>query len=156
MNTQNNRKEYEGCFPEIKLKYVDGNIKKFKISSSKDSEEVLREIMDSDTLLLREEFVVIFLNNSSKSLGWHKLSIGGITGTLVDVRILMATALGCGAVGIILGHNHPSGTLKPSENDKKITSKIIKAGELLDIKVLDHLIITQDDYFSFSENSILH
>jgi DNA repair protein RadC len=149
------KKEYKGTFPEIKLKYINGTIKKFKITSSHDSNDVLREIMDSDTLLLREEFVVIFLNNSNNSIGWHKLSIGGMTGTLVDIRLLMVTALQCGAVSMILAHNHPSGNLKPSKNDIELTDRIKKASSLLDIKVLDHLIITEHNYYSFADDNKL-
>lgn len=123
-----------------------------KISSSKDAFEVLQPIMGE---LEHEEFWVMYLNNSNKILNKSQLSKGGITGTLVDVRILMKQSLELGAVGIILAHNHPSGTLKPSNADKQITQKIKKASESLDIKVLDHLIITQKDYYSFADNQLL-
>ena len=84
-----------------------------------------------------------------------QLSKGGITGTLVDVRLVFKTALSQGAVGLILVHNHPSGTLKPSDSDKQITQKLKIAGEQLDIKVLDHVIVTETNYFSFSDEGIL-
>lgn len=84
-----------------------------------------------------------------------QLSKGGITGTLVDVRLVLKKALELGAVGLILAHNHPSGGLKPSKADKMVTQKLKIAAETLDIKVLDHLIITQQDYFSFADNIIL-
>jgi DNA repair protein RadC len=83
------------------------------------------------------------------------LSKGGITGTLVDVRLVFKTALTQGAVGVILAHNHPSGTLKPSESDKQITQKLKVAGEQLDIKILDHVIVTETNFFSFSDEGIL-
>ena len=105
--------------------------------------------------LEHEEFWILYLNNSNKVLQKSQLSKGGITGTLVDVRILMKQTLELGAVGLILAHNHPSGTLKPSNADKDITQKIKRASESLDIKVLDHLIITQKDYFSFADNQLL-
>jgi DNA repair protein RadC len=95
------------------------------------------------------------LNNSNKIIQKNQLSKGGITGTLVDVRLALKTAIEVGAVGIILVHNHPSGTLKPSEADKQVTSKLIAAGKSLDIKVLDHLIITEKAYFSFADEGIL-
>ena len=123
-----------------------------KIGSSKDAFEVLQPILGE---LEHEEFWVLYLNNSNKILHKTQLSKGGITGTLVDVRILMKQSLELGAVGLILAHNHPSGTLKPSTADKQITQKIKKASQSLDIKVLDHLIITQKDYFSFADNQVL-
>jgi DNA repair protein RadC len=85
----------------------------------------------------------------------QQLSKGGITGTIVDVRLTMKTALQLGAVGVILAHNHPSGTLKPSNADKQLTTKLKTAGESLDIKVLDHLIITEKAYFSFADEQLL-
>ena len=85
----------------------------------------------------------------------NQLSKGGITGTLVDVRLVLKNALEVGAVGLILAHNHPSGTLKPSDADKQITNKLKVAAESLDIKVLDHLIITENAYFSFADESQL-
>ena len=83
------------------------------------------------------------------------MSKGGITGTLVDVRLVLKTALEVSATGLILAHNHPSGTLKPSEADKQITNKLKIAAQSLDIKVLDHLIITEKAYFSFADETIL-
>jgi DNA repair protein RadC len=95
------------------------------------------------------------LNNSNKVIQKNQLSKGGITGTLVDVRLALKTALEVGAVALILVHNHPSGTLKPSEADKKLTQKLKNAAQSLDIKVLDHLIITESSYFSFADESLL-
>ncbi len=123
-----------------------------KITSSKTAFEILQPIMGE---LEHEEFWILYLNNSNKVLQKSQLSKGGITGTLVDVRIIMKQTLELGAVGLILAHNHPSGTLKPSKADKEITQKIKRASESLDIKVLDHLIITQKDYFSFADNHLL-
>ena len=105
--------------------------------------------------LQHEEFWIIYLNNSNKVILKNQLSKGGITGTLVDVRLVLKNALEVGATGLILAHNHPSGTLKPSEADKQITNKLKIASESLDIKVLDHLIITENAYFSFADDGIL-
>ena len=149
------RKEYKGLFPDITLKYKKGTIKKFKIRSSKDSESVLREIMNQDTLEIQEEFCVIFLNNNNNSIGWYRVSTGGMTGTLVDVRLVLVTALQCGATSMILGHNHPSGQLKASKSDIIITKKLQDAGKLLDIRVLDHLIITDESFLSLSDDNFL-
>lgn len=123
-----------------------------KISSSHDVFQVMQPIVGE---LPHEEFWVLYLNNSNKILHKSLLSRGGITGTVVDVRLAFKTALLQGATGIILCHNHPSGTLKASEADKQITRKIKLAGENLDIKVLDHVIVTESAYFSFSDEGIL-
>ena len=123
-----------------------------KIQSSKSVFELLQPILGE---LQHEEFWIIYLNNSNKVLHRAQLSKGGITGTLVDVRLVMKQALELGALALILAHNHPSGTLKPSTADKQITQKLKTAGEALDIKVLDHLIITQKEYFSFADEGII-
>lgn len=123
-----------------------------KITNSKSVFELLLPKMGD---LRHEEFWIVFLNNSNKVLHTAQLSKGGITGTLVDVRLVMRQALEFGAVALILAHNHPSGTLKPSQADKQLTQKLKKASEALDIKVLDHLIITQKAYFSFADDNIL-
>lgn len=123
-----------------------------KISSSKDVFDVLQPVIGE---LQHEEFWILYLNNANKILQSSQLSKGGLTGTLVDVRIVMKKALEIGAVGLILAHNHPSGTLKPSGEDKAVTEKLKKAATALDIKVLDHLIITQKDYYSFADKGIL-
>ncbi|OBX22352.1 MULTISPECIES: RadC family protein [Bizionia] len=123
-----------------------------KITSSVSVFELMQPIIGE---LPHEEFWIIYLNNANKVLQKQQLSKGGITGTLVDVRLVLKNALEFGAVGIILAHNHPSGTLKPSEADKQITQKLKKAGESLDIKVLDHLIVTEKAYFSFADDNLL-
>ena len=123
-----------------------------KISSSKDAFELLQPSMGE---LPHEEFWIVYLNNSNTVMHAAQLSKGGITGTLVDVRLVMKQALELGAVALVLAHNHPSGGLKPSEADKHITKKLKNAAVALDIKVLDHLIITQKDYFSFADENIL-
>ena len=123
-----------------------------KITSSESAFELLQPIIGD---LPHEEFWAIFLNNANKVLQTFQLSKGGITGTIVDVRLTLKTALQLGAVGMILAHNHPSGTLKPSQADKQLTKKLKLAGESLDIKVLDHLIITEKAYFSFADEQLL-
>ena len=105
--------------------------------------------------LEHEEFWVLYLNNSNKVIHKSQLSKGGITGTLVDVRLVMKQALELGAVAIILAHNHPSGNTKPSSSDKQMTKKLKIAAEALDLKVLDHLILTQHQYLSFADKGML-
>ena len=105
--------------------------------------------------LQHEEFCIVFLNNSNKVLYKEQLSKGGLTGTLVDVRLVFKKAIELYATAIILCHNHPSGKLQPSSADKIITKKLKQAGETLDVKVLDHLIITENAYFSFADESLM-
>jgi len=123
-----------------------------KITSSTSVFELMQPIIGE---LPHEEFWIVYLNNSNKVIRKNLLSKGGITGTLVDVRLVLKTALEVGAVGLILAHNHPSGTLKPSEADKALTQKLKTAALSLDIKVLDHLIVTEKAYFSFADESLL-
>lgn len=123
-----------------------------KITSSGSVFEFMQPIIGE---LPHEEFWILYLNNSNKVIKSVQLSKGGITGTVVDVRLAFKEALQLGAVGIILVHNHPSGTLKPSQADIQLTKKLKTAGESLDIKVLDHLIITEKAYFSFADENML-
>ncbi len=123
-----------------------------KISSSSSGFEIFQPILGE---LGHEEFWIAYLNNSNKVLQVSQLSKGGITGTVVDVRLVFKNALQLGAVGIILAHNHPSGTLRPSTADIDLTKKLKTAGQSLDIKVLDHLIITEKSYFSFADENML-
>lgn len=123
-----------------------------KITSSKSVFEYVQPIIGE---LPHEEFWILYLNNSNKIIKSVQLSKGGITGTVVDIRLAFKVALQIGAVGIIMAHNHPSGTLKPSHADIQLTKKLKVAGESLDIKVLDHLIITEKAYFSFADENML-
>lgn len=127
-------------------------LNKKKITSSASVFELMQPIIGE---LQHEEFWIIYLNNSNKVIQKNQLSKGGITGTLVDVRLVLKNALEFGAIGLILAHNHPSGTLKPSTADKLITQKLKTASESLDIKVLDHLIVTEKAYFSFADENLL-
>ncbi len=102
-----------------------------------------------------EEFWVIFLNQANKIIGKEKIGQGGINSTTVDIRLVMKSAIENVAVSIILCHNHPSGNLIPSSADKTITNKILEAGKMLDITLLDHLIIAGDSFFSFKKQNLL-
>lgn len=127
-------------------------LEKKKITSSVSVFELMQPIIGE---LPHEEFWIIYVNNSNKVIQKQLLSKGGITGTLVDVRLVLKNALEFGATGLILAHNHPSGTLIPSEADKQLTKKLKTASESLDIKILDHLIITEKAYFSFADENLL-
>lgn len=123
-----------------------------KIGSSHDVFELMQPLIGE---LAHEEFWILYVNNANKVLNKTQLSKGGMTGTVVDVRLVFKIALQHGATGVILCHNHPSGTLKASEADRQITRKLKSAGENLDIKVLDHLIVTENAYMSFADEGIL-
>ena len=126
-----------------------------KITCSKDASDIFKENWSSDTLQYYEEFKILLLNRSNAVLGILAVSKGGVSGTVTDVRIVFQAALKSNASGIIVCHNHPSGNLNPSESDTKITQKIKEAGNLLDIQLLDHLIINDEDYYSFADNGLL-
>ena len=123
-----------------------------QIGTSKSVFEIMQPIIGE---LQHEEFWILYLNYSNKVIAKSQLSKGGITGTVVDVRIVFKTALEQNATSIILSHNHPSGKLQPSEADISITKKIKLAGQQLDIPVLDHIIITEKGFYSFNDNGIL-
>ena len=123
-----------------------------QIRSSKDVADIFQPLLSD---LLHEEFWILFLNRSNKVINRMKLSQGGISGTVTDIRIVMKNAIECLASGIIVCHNHPSGNLNPSDSDSKITQKIKEAGILMDIQLLDHLIISDKDYYSFADNGML-
>ena len=123
-----------------------------KIASSSTVFELLQPIIGE---LPHEEFWILYLNNANKIIEKVQISKGGITGTLVDVRITLKKALELGATSLILAHNHPSGNLNPSEADKQLTNKLKIAGESLDIKVLDHVIVTEKSYFSFADEGLM-
>jgi DNA repair protein RadC len=124
------------------------------IHSARDAENILRANWSDDIELL-EEFLVLFLNRANQVTGLFRASRGGTSGTVVDVKIIFAAALKALACGIIVAHNHPSGNLQPSQADMDMTRKIRRAGELLDISVLDHLILTHNDYYSFADEGTL-
>jgi len=140
---------------EIKLSYSRKGYCERSISSSVDAVDVFREHFDAEKMDYRESFFALYLNQANKVLGIKKISECGISSTLVDVRIIMQAALLCNASGIIVSHNHPSGNLKPSIEDIKITEKIKEAAKFLDFSVLDHIILTSEHYYSFLDEGHL-
>ena len=142
---------------EIKISYI-GGVKSHlwtKVSHSSDAAELLFENWDKGTIGLFETFKILLLNNSNKVKGEHIISQGGITGTLVDMRILFATVLKSLSVAIILAHNHPSGVAEPSQADERITERIITALKTVDIRVLDHLVVGNAETVSFAERGLI-
>ncbi|MBS1918261.1 MAG: JAB domain-containing protein [Bacteroidetes bacterium] len=126
-----------------------------KVLSSKEAYEFLKENWNADRINLQEEFKILLLSRASKVLGIYNVSSGGITGTLADPKLIFSTALKATACSIILAHNHPSGNLKPSQADESLTQKCKQAGDLLDIKVIDHLIMTDEGYYSFADEGMI-
>ncbi|CAI8402826.1 MAG: Uncharacterised protein [Polaribacter sejongensis] len=135
-----------------KRRQLETAMEKPKITSSVAVFNLLQPIIGD---LEHEEFWVLFLNNSNKVVAKNQISKGGLTATVVDVRLLFKRALELAAVAIIVCHNHPSGKLQPSDADQQLTQKINEAGTTLDIKLLDHLIITEKAYFSFADENLL-
>ena len=140
---------------EIKVVYSTSDTPKVKIKSGEDAYSVLLASWNLDTIELQEEFKILLLNRANEVLGVYPLSKGGITGTVVDQRLIFAVALKCNATGIIMCHNHPSGKLLPSEADITLTKSIGKCADLLEINLLDHLIITKNGFYSFSNEGKL-
>lgn len=126
-------------------------LERHKITGSRDVFEVMQPLIGD---LPHEEFWTLFLNRANKIITPYKVSQGGIGGTVIDVKIIMKSAIENLASSIVLAHNHPSGNLKPSDSDMDITRKIKSAGAVLDIPVLDHLIVTSSGYYSFSDEGI--
>ena len=145
----------DSTLPEITLQLKKNEILNATIRRSTDIVDVMRQIWDKDSLEIYESVIVVFLNRANKTIGWMKVSQGGLSGTVVDNRLILATALKGLAQGIILAHNHPSGNTQPSENDTKMTRKLKEGCELLDIALLDHIIITADSYYSYADEGMM-
>jgi DNA repair protein RadC len=131
-----------------KRRKIEKVIERKKITSSKDVFEIFSSLLGD---LPYEEFWILLLNRSNNIIDKIKISQGGISGTVTDVRIILKQALERMASGVILIHNHPSGNLKPSDSDASITQKLKDAGKLMDIAILDHIIISDSGYYSFAD-----
>ncbi|MDD7887858.1 JAB domain-containing protein [Flavivirga sp. 57AJ16] len=142
--------------PEIELTYkrkVKADDRP-KISSSWDAYKLFRENWDDLTINLAEEFKIMLLDRNNRCMGIVPISKGGVSGTVVDPKLIFASALKARACAIILGHNHPSGNTKHSRADKEITDKLVQGGQYLDLKVLDHIIVTDENYLSFADEGL--
>ena len=113
------------------------------------------KMLFADEIGMFESVFCIYLNQKNKPIGWRKISQGGIASSIVDVRLVLVPALNCLATGFILCHNHPSGSLNPSEEDRKITKQLKEVGQIMSIKLLDHLILTENSYFSFADEGLI-
>ena len=140
---------------EIKVSYSTRMQEKVKVTNSKVVYDLLLAQWNQDIIEYQEELKVVLLNRANVILGVYELSKGGISGTVVDIKMILAVALKCNASGIILVHNHPSGNIEPSGPDIVITKKLKEACKVLELLLLDHLIISKDSYYSFADSGKL-
>ncbi len=126
-----------------------------QIRSSRDASEIFRNNWDENKMDFIEQFKVLLLSKANRVLAIYEQSTGGITSTIADARLIYVAALKAGASNIIICHNHPSGNLKPSITDQEMTTKLKQAGELLEIRLYDHIIITSEGYYSFADSGLV-
>jgi DNA repair protein RadC len=151
MENTNEKRLYEVA--EIQLTYKS-NVKpslRPKISTSRDAFSILKENWDESKIEFVEQFKVMLTNRAQKVLGIVEISTGGVSGTVADPKVIFAAAIKASASGFILAHNHPSGNLTPSQADIDLTKKMKEGGKLLEIQLLDHLIVTTEGYYSFTD-----
>lgn len=141
---------------EVKLSYRRKINTKFKINDAVDAYRVSLHAFDKGTIQHRESVKVLLIDNTNNVLGIFNVAEGGINSSIIDIRLVMQAALLANAVSIILVHNHPTGILKPSQPDISIARKIKKAGEILNVQLLDSIIISESGYLSFAEEDLLN
>ena len=140
---------------EISVSYSHTYKRKIKITDAYSAEKTLRKMWDAQLMNIQEQFCVLFLNNANEVVGFRCLSTGGLTATSVDLRILFSIACKSLSSSIIIAHNHPSGTLKASKADIDLTHKIKRAGDMLDISLLDHVILTDKSFVSLAQQGVI-
>ncbi len=128
---------------------------RLKVTSSTTAYKIFHDDWDKNSIELYEKFKIMLLNKGNKVLGIVPISRGGIEGVVVDLKLVFGTAMKAGASNIILAHNHPSGNLRPSHPDISITKKLVTAGKILEVQILEHLIITNEGYYSFADEGML-
>lgn len=142
--------------PELAVSYTRSRQKDFgKITSSKDGADFIRNTFNEGEVELQEQFIVLYLNQANEIIGYYKHSKGAINATVADIRIILATALKSLAVSMVIAHNHPSGNLKPSRADEQLTAKIKESAALMEVRLLDHVIVTRHSYYSFADEGLL-
>jgi DNA repair protein RadC len=126
-----------------------------RISSSNDSYQLFKRMWTTDKIEFVEQAKVLLLNRANRVLGIYDISTGGVTGTVVEIKHIFAAAIKSNACAVIIAHNHPSGSIKPSRADEELTHRIRQAGLLLDIRLLDHIIVTTESYYSFADEGLV-
>ena len=147
-------KNYKNTISEYSLKYTKSEIQKTKITTSESASKCIRQFYFDD-INIYESFFILLLNRANNTTGFAKISQGGTAGTVVDIKIIAKYAVESLSSAVIICHNHPSGNKQPSEADINITKQIKDALLLLDIKLIDHIIITENDFYSFADNGDL-
>lgn len=147
-------KPITNSLPRFEISSVQTNFPAQKITSSSDAADFIRQFYGDDIFIFESSFILL-LNQNNVTIGFAKISQGGISGTVIDGRLVAHYAIRSLAVGVILAHNHPSGNLTPSQADKIITNKIKEGLALLDIALLDHVILTGASYNSFADSGLL-
>ena len=146
--------KYKNTISEYSLKYTKSEIQKTKITTSESASNVIRKFYFDD-INIYESFFILLLNRANNTTGFAKISQGGTAGTFVDIKIIAKYAVESLSSAVIICHNHPSGNIKPSEVDINITKKIKDALLLLDIRLTDHIILSENNYYSFADNGDL-
>ena len=143
--------------PELKVAYHKERAIDFphKIKGSETAAKLIRSLYDDGEIELREVVFIIYFNRAKEPIGYYKHSTGGIAGTVIDIRLILGTALKSLSSAIIISHNHPSGNSKPSERDIKLTVKLQEAARLHDIDILDHIVITKNKHYSLADNGLM-
>jgi len=144
-------KTYQTNIEQITLKKIKSDYKKVKISSSKDAADYIKQFYFDDLEIFESAFILL-LNRSNNTIGYAKISQGGIAGSVVDVKIICKYAIETLCSGVILAHNHPSGNINPSTCDDSITERVKNALNIFEIKLLDHVILTSESYYSYADN----
>lgn len=141
---------------EITVQYRPKKANRPKVTTSYEAMKIARQFFPADTIELHERFIVMYLNRANRIIGVYPVSTGGITGTVADIRLILAVALKTAATAMVLAHNHPSGNLTPSRADEQLTQRIKEAASYMDVKVTDHLILSQnEDYYSFADDGLI-
>ena len=148
------KKTYKSKISEFSLKYTKTDIQKTKVTTSESASNVIRKFYFDD-INIYESFFILLLNRANNTTGFAKISQGGTAGTVVDIKIIAKYAVESLSSAVIICHNHPSGDKRPSDADLNITRRIKDALLLLDVKLFDHIIITENDFYSFADNGNL-
>ena len=140
---------------EVKLFYKPKFKNQQKVTCSEDAYKYMLSTYKKGTICYKEYFKVLFLNQANQILGYTLISEGGLTETIADIRLIFQAALLTNSVALILAHNHPSGNLKPSRQDMEITKQVRETAQIMRIRVLDHIILSDTEYYSFADEGML-
>ena len=155
MPPRNKKDFYEIAEVELIYHGSSNSLRDVIVTAADDAFKVLKRSWDKNKMDLVEEFKILLLRQNNSCIGVSHVATGGKTSCIADPRIIFATALKANACSIILAHNHPSGNTQPSQHDLNLTDKLVEGGKLLDIKVLDHLIVTSSGYISMATDGFM-